>query len=41
MERGVPSVEPSSANGYGSRLVDCSVKGQLGGAIEYAWSQPD
>jgi two-component sensor histidine kinase len=40
MERGGPSVEPSTASGYGSRLVDRSVKGQLGGAIDYAWD-PD
>lgn len=37
LERGGPAVEPSNANGYGSRLVERSVKGQLGGAIEYAW----
>ena len=37
MERGGPTVEPSKASGYGSRLVDRSVKGQLSGAIDYAW----
>ncbi|MDU0339568.1 sensor histidine kinase [Bosea rubneri] len=37
LERGGPAVEPSTANGYGSRLVERSVKGQLGGSIEYAW----
>lgn len=37
MERGGPSVEPSKVIGYGSRLVDRSVKGQLGGAIDYKW----
>ena len=37
MERGGPSVEPSKASGYGRRLVDRTVKGQLDGAIDYAW----
>lgn len=37
MERGGPKVEPCMVNGYGSRLVDRSVKGQLGGTIEYRW----
>jgi two-component sensor histidine kinase len=37
MERGGPDIEPSKATGYGSRLVERSVKGQLGGAIDYAW----
>ena len=37
MERGGPGVEPANASGYGSRLVNRSVTGQLGGAIDYAW----
>lgn len=39
MERGGPQVEPpDGANGYGSRLVNRSVSGQLGGTIAYDWS---
>ncbi|MEF2553448.1 HWE histidine kinase domain-containing protein [Aurantimonas sp. A2-1-M11] len=38
-ERGGPSVEaPESAEGYGSNLVRRSVAGQLGGTINYDWS---
>ncbi|MBB4004146.1 sensor histidine kinase [Aurantimonas endophytica] len=38
-ERGGPSVEaPESAEGYGSKLVRRSVAGQLGGTIDYDWS---
>ncbi|MBW4656843.1 MAG: hypothetical protein KME20_27915 [Kaiparowitsia implicata GSE-PSE-MK54-09C] len=39
MERGGPKVEPpNGVNGYGSRLVNRSVSGQLGGSIAYDWS---
>jgi len=37
MERGGPKVEPSKAIGYGSKLVNRSVTGQLSGVIEYSW----
>jgi two-component sensor histidine kinase len=38
-ERGGPSVEPpNGAGGYGSRLVVRSISGQLGGSIDYNWS---
>lgn len=37
MERGGPKVGASTPDGYGSRLVDRSIKGHLGGAIEYEW----
>jgi two-component sensor histidine kinase len=38
-ERGGPAVaRPESREGYGSRLLERSVIGQLGGAIEYDWS---
>ncbi|PZN96583.1 MAG: histidine kinase [Hyphomicrobiales bacterium] len=40
-ERGGPTTEPpKTAAGYGSRLVERSVSGQLGGSIAYDWS-PD
>lgn len=39
-ERGGPPVEPPTGiNGYGSQLVNRSVSGQLGGSIEYDWSE--
>jgi two-component sensor histidine kinase len=38
-ERGGPKVEPpNGAEGYGSRLVNRSISGQLGGSITYDWS---
>ncbi|MFN7103466.1 MAG: sensor histidine kinase [Pseudorhizobium sp.] len=38
-ERGGPQVEPpNGAKGYGSQLVQRSVSGQLGGAIDYEWA---
>ena len=38
-ERGGPQVEPpDGVDGYGSRLVNRSVSGQLGGSIQYDWS---
>ena len=40
LERGGPPVEaPSDRAGYGSKLVDRSVSGQLGGSIDYDWSE--
>lgn len=39
-ERGGPQVKaPMSAAGYGSRLVERSVTGHLGGAIQYDWDK--
>ncbi|MEN2786272.1 sensor histidine kinase [Sphingomonas qilianensis] len=39
VERGGPTVEaPSSPTGFGSQLVKRSVSGQLGGSIDYDWS---
>ncbi len=41
MERGGPTIDiPAAPSGYGSRLVDRSVEGQLGGSIKYNW-EPD
>ncbi len=41
MERGGPTINsPASPSGFGSRLVDRSVEGQLGGSIKYTW-EPD
>jgi two-component sensor histidine kinase len=38
-ERGGPTVEhPNGAQGYGSKLLNRSVSGQLGGMISYDWS---
>lgn len=38
-ERGGPEVgQPKEKTGYGSRLVERSVSGQLGGTIEHEWS---
>ena len=38
MERGGPTIEiPTTPRGYGSRLVDRSMEGQLGGSIRYTW----
>jgi two-component sensor histidine kinase len=38
-ERGGPVVEaPNAAQGYGSKLINRSVSGQLGGSISYDWS---
>lgn len=38
-ERGGPSVQaPNEAVGYGSKLINRSVSGQLGGSIAYDWS---
>jgi two-component sensor histidine kinase len=39
-ERGGPQVTPSETTGYGSRLVQRTVNGQLGGSIAYEWA-PD
>ena len=40
LERGGPAVEaPKDREGYGSKLVDRSVSGQLGGTIGYDWSE--
>ena len=40
MERGGPAVEaPSQAEGFGSKLVQRSVSGQLGGTIDHDWSE--
>jgi two-component sensor histidine kinase len=40
LERGGPPVEaPKDRAGYGSKLVDRSVSGQLGGTIDYDWSE--
>jgi two-component sensor histidine kinase len=40
LERGGPSVEaPDSPAGFGSQLVKRSVSGQLGGTIDYNWSE--
>lgn len=39
-ERGGPAVDaPKSEGGYGSKLLNRSVSGQLGGTIEYDWSE--
>ena len=39
-ERGGPAVEhPKEASGYGSKLVNRSVSGQLGGTISHEWSE--
>jgi len=39
-ERGGPHVEqPDGVDGYGGRLVNRSVTGQLGGSIHYDWSE--
>lgn len=39
-ERGGPAVElPTKSAGYGSRLLQRSVTGQLGGSIDYEWSE--
>lgn len=39
-ERGGPVVEPpAGAEGYGSKLLNRSVSGQLGGTITYNWSE--
>ncbi|MDO9384089.1 MAG: HWE histidine kinase domain-containing protein [Hyphomicrobiaceae bacterium] len=39
-ERGGPRVEPpAGVDGFGSKLVNRSVSGQLGGTIEYDWSE--
>ncbi|WP_426128849.1 sensor histidine kinase [Pararhizobium sp. PWRC1-1] len=39
-ERGGPAVEsPDGAEGYGSKLLNRSVSGQLGGTITYDWSE--
>jgi len=41
MERGGPHVEtpPQSSAGFGSKLMQRSVSGQLGGTIEHDWSE--
>ncbi len=40
IERGGPRVErPQGAEGFGSKLVQRSVSGQLGGSIAYDWSE--
>jgi two-component sensor histidine kinase len=39
-ERGGPAVEPpTDSAGYGRRLIARSVSGQLGGSIDYDWSE--
>lgn len=38
-ERGGPSVAPPASEGYGSKLLNRSVSGQLGGSIENNWSE--
>ncbi|MGV8951719.1 MAG: sensor histidine kinase [Cypionkella sp.] len=38
-ERGGPSVQPPASEGYGSRLLNRSVVGQLGGTIVFDWSE--
>jgi len=38
-ERGGPSVEPRRGEGYGSKLLNRSVAGQLGGSIQTDWSE--
>lgn len=38
-ERGGPSVEMKRGEGYGSKLLNRSVSGQLGGSIETDWSK--
>lgn len=37
LERGGPSVATPEGHGFGSKLVQRSVKGQLGGSIDYEW----
>ena len=40
LERGGPSVEtPTKLAGFGSKLVERSMSGQLGGSIQYDWSE--
>ena len=40
LERGGPAVEmPKEPAGFGSRLVNRSLSGQLGGSIDYDWSE--
>lgn len=40
LERGGPPVQaPENAHGFGSKLVQRSVTGQLGGAIDYRWAE--
>ena len=40
MERGGPAVEaPPGAQGFGSKLVQRSISRQLGGSIDYDWSE--
>ena len=40
MEQGGPAVPaPPGRSGFGSRLVDRSLSGQLGGSIDYDWSK--
>jgi two-component sensor histidine kinase len=39
-ERGGPKVNaPTGAGGYGSKLVERSVRGHLRGSIDYNWSE--
>ncbi|WP_332690657.1 sensor histidine kinase [Devosia sp.] len=38
-ERGGPSVAPPDGQGYGSKLLNRSVSGQLGGSIKTDWSE--
>jgi two-component sensor histidine kinase len=39
VERGGPRVQPpAAADGYGSKLIQRSVSGHLGGTIDYQWS---
>jgi two-component sensor histidine kinase len=35
---GPPVVPPEGIGGYGSRLLQRTMSGQLGGAIDYNWS---
>lgn len=37
-ERGGPAVEPPANDGYGSKLLNRSVSGQLGGSLKTDWS---
>ena len=37
-ERGGPAVRPQKVEGYGSKLLQRSIGGQLGGTIETDWS---
>jgi two-component sensor histidine kinase len=36
---GPPAAPPAAMGGYRTRLVDRTISGQLGGSIDYNWSQ--